>query len=221
MSPVVPRPSPPARRRSATVPAWVASVVTVVVVVLGSTPATAKGAFPVPPEPQGALVVGRPTPVVLRLQVPEGLDPAVLDAEPGESGPEMLWNLVAVPGRNPAPPDAGGIPAGGLLPMADLQELPLQRREPLIYTASFTPSAPGEWRLLAAVAVPGGWQSIDVERTVTVDPAPPAAVASGPGSALGPLLGVAGALAAVALGALAWRSRARAVGRERPAQLLE
>jgi hypothetical protein len=195
------------------------AAIVVGVMVVGSPPASAKGAFPVPPEPTGELVVGRPAPVVFRLELPAGLDPAGADAELGEAGYGMPWRLVAVPGRNPAPPVADGIPAGGRLPMAGLQELALQRREPLVYTASFTPSAPGEWRLVAAVPSQDGWEAIGVERTVTVDPAPAAAVPSGPGPARGSLVGVVVVLAAAALGALAWRARARAVGRGRPARL--
>jgi hypothetical protein len=191
----------------------------VVVVGLGSTPATAKGAFPVPPEPAGALVVGRPTPVVFRLDMPAGLDPAGADAELGESGSGMPWRLVAVPGGNPAPPDRDGIAAGGRLPMAGLQELALQRREPLVYTASFTPPSPGEWRLVAAVPYQDGWEAIGVERTVTVDPAPAAAVVTGAGPARGPLAGVVVVLAAAAAGVSALRARSRAVGRERPTRL--
>lgn len=181
------------------------TVVTLAMAVLSPSAAHAKGPGPLPPVPQGPLVVGRATPVEVRLEWAEGTAPSGSDGrwltESLEMWPEN-WSVLAVSKEPEAP--------GSLDNAETLAVTPLGEG---LFMTTFTPPRSGDWRLVVAATHYGtGERSVIVERRIHVADAssPSSAVDSDEANSLWLPVEFLSVLGVIALLAVVLRFRARA-----------
>jgi hypothetical protein len=115
-----------------------------------ASPAAAKGPTPAAPEPSGPLTSGETTEIVVQLEWQGGNVPAGFGPESYEMwGDDLPWDLLAVPGSTAS---SGAI--------ADVERLSLSNQGGGRYTATFTPTIPGDWNLVIATdAGTGRWNA--------------------------------------------------------------
>jgi hypothetical protein len=110
-------------------------------------PAAAKGPTPAAPEPSGPLISGQATEVAVRLEWPGGEIPAGLGPESYDMwGDDLPWDLLVVEGDTAS---------------TGVKHLALSNQGAGRYTATFTPTTPGDWNLVMAIDDgTGRWHAI-------------------------------------------------------------
>lgn len=126
-----------------------------------ASPVAAKGPTPAAPEPSGPLTSGETTEIVVQLEWQGGKIPAGFGPEAYEMwGDDLPWLLLGVPG-NVATTGA----------MVDIEHLALSNHGRGHYTATFTPTIPGDWNLVIATeAGPGRWNAHKIHPVHVADP---------------------------------------------------